>query len=217
MAKDKYTLTQLLEDIQVLLGEIKDGGGKTDERAERERQSKLIVMQMLISLASAYCGKDYREDEKLKNAIETKVEGDELLSGFIFFVSQNQQFDFSWNNMRKRRAQYEEHLMDVVRFLSNVVEDINTAVSTERTEEELHIVFGNLIDVTLKNAEPAIMTNMLWENFHKMASVEKGYSISIKVNERVLVAGNRKKTADVVQLIETAMEIAHSTKSEKEG
>lgn len=58
MGKEVYTLNLLLKDIQDAA--IGDNEGEVDERAQREYQDKLIVMQMLIKLAVAYSGKSTR-------------------------------------------------------------------------------------------------------------------------------------------------------------
>ena len=61
MGKEVYTLNLLLKDIQDAA--IGDNEGEVDERAQREYQDKLIVMQMLIKLAVAYSGKEYENEE----------------------------------------------------------------------------------------------------------------------------------------------------------
>ena len=58
----------LLKDIHDAM--IGDNDGEVDERAQREYQDKLIVMQMLIKLAAVYSGKEYENEVKLKNAID---------------------------------------------------------------------------------------------------------------------------------------------------
>lgn len=98
---------------------------ETGDKYLREYQSKLIVVQMLSYLAESYETENYKDNELLRNAIETKVDGDEQLSGYLFFVSQNPQFDYSWNYMRKCRTNYIEFLVNSIRFLNNVLVDIN--------------------------------------------------------------------------------------------
>ena len=103
--KVHYSFDMLRNDI---LTAPKEDNEKlqTGDKYLREYQSKLIVAQMLSYLAESYETKNYKDTELLRNAIETKVYGDEQLSGYLFFVSQNPQFDYSWNYMRKCRTKY---------------------------------------------------------------------------------------------------------------
>lgn len=87
MDQGKYTLITLLNDIQEAA--IGNNEGKVDEHVVRDYPDKLIIMQMLISSAAMYSGKGYEDEEKLKNAIDVVLKGDEQLSGYMFFVSQN--------------------------------------------------------------------------------------------------------------------------------
>lgn len=116
--KVEYTLSMLLNDIQdELVGSDEDD--KKGEKRGREHQHKLIVVQMLLTLAGSFSKDCYDDDDKLNNAIDVKVSGDELLSGYMFFVSQNPHFDYSWNYMRKRRNNYKEFLADALRFVNS--------------------------------------------------------------------------------------------------
>ena len=99
MEKREYSLETLWKDIQDIPEEI-EGKERLGDKVEREFQSKLIVMHMLIDLASKYCANDYNEEEKLRKALGLEVIKDELLSGYIFFIPQNPQFDYTWSYMR---------------------------------------------------------------------------------------------------------------------
>ena len=202
--KVEYTLSMLLNDIQdELVGS--DDDDKKGEKRGREHQHKLIVVQMLLTLAGAL-GKDYYDDDdKLNNAIDVKVSGDELLSGYMFYVSQNPHFDYSWNYMRKSRNNYKEFLADALRFINNVVMDINMLVSKPRKGNEIHVVFNDILDVALIKETPFVKTRLLWENFNCITAVKKSYTISVKCNDSVLLAGNRKKHSDAENLIDKAL------------
>ena len=84
MDKGNYTFDMLFNDIQA----DSTGGIEIPESvyiSNREYKSKLIVIQMLLCLTDFYKAEDYNSNEKLRNAIEIKVDGDEQLSGYMFF------------------------------------------------------------------------------------------------------------------------------------
>ena len=119
-SKETYSFQMMLNDI--LESSL---SGKQDTLAgEREQQSKLIVLQMLVDKANKYINNNHRDDESLRNAIEIEVNNDHL-AGYIFFVSQNPQFDHSWNYLRKQVKNYLDFLVNAIRFLENILVDIN--------------------------------------------------------------------------------------------
>ena len=204
-AKEKvdYTCEMLLNDIQ---SRPEEDGVETavGDKAEREYRSKLIVVQTLLKLTAFFVDDMYKEDEKLWNAIEVKVNGDEILSGFLFFVSQNPQFDYSWNYMRKRKMGYIEFIAKTVRFIQNVLTDINMLTAKPWAGKDIHVVFNELIDVALIKTPPYVNASIHWENFYRIAVVKKDYNISIKIKDNVLVAGIRNQAADAEKLIDRA-------------
>ena len=212
MDKEKYTLNTLLNDMLETAIGVKEG--EVDERAIRDYQDNLIIMQMLIRCASIYSGKEYENEEKLKNAIDVVLKGDEQLSGYMFFVSQNPQFNYTWSYMRKRRNRYGEYLAEAIRFLNNVVEDINLLANMPREGDEMHVVFGDLIDVDLLVGTPSVRSSVLWKNLYRVAAVKSVYNVSVKMNENVLVAGIRKECADTGKLMDMALEMIDKSKTE---
>ena len=214
MEKEDYTFDLLLNDIQSEPTED-NKSDETNDKAGREYRSKLIVIQMLIGLAELYKTDSYKDDEKLSNAIEIKVNGNEQLSGYIFYVSQNPQFDYSWNYLRKRNANYKEFLANSVRFLINVLDDINILAGKPRAGKYMHVVFHDILDVTLINEKPFVNTRLLWDNFFRLATVKSEYNVCVKVNESVLIAGSRKEPSDMEKLIDSALEMISSNTSEK--
>lgn len=212
MDKEKYTLTTLLNDIQEAAIDVNEG--EVDERVVRDYQDKLIIMQMLIRCASIYSGKEYENEEKLKNAIDVVLKGDEQLSGYMFFVSQNPQFNYTWSYMRIRRDRFGEYLAEAIRFLNNVVEDINLLANMPREGEEMHVVFGDLIDVDLLVGTPSVKSSVLWKNLYRVAAVKRVYNVSVKMNENVLVAGIRKECTDMRELMDMVLEMINKSKTE---
>ena len=199
-----YTFQMLLDDIQES-AIVNDEDAQTDDKASRERQSKLIVLQMLIDRANEYNDESHRDDEKLRNAIDVKVNNDVHLAGFIFYISQNPQFDYSWNYLRKRESSYKEFLIEGIRFLDNVLSDINMLARKTGTTKDVHVVMNDIIDVSLTREKPFVKASVLWENFHRLATVKRDYNFTVKSKECILMAGRRKKTSDAEKIIDAAL------------
>ena len=202
--KEVYTFQMLLDDIQESVV-INDEEAQSDDKASREQQSKLIVLQMLIDRANDYNDESHRDDEKLRNAIDVKVNNDVHLAGFIFYISQNPQFDYSWNYLRKRESSYKEFLIEGIRFLDNVLSDINMLARKTGTTKDVHVVMNDIIDVSLTGEKPFVKASVLWENFHRIATVKRDYNFTVKSKECILVAGRRKKTSDAEKIIDAAL------------
>ena len=183
---------------------------ETDDKYLREYQSKLIVAQMLSYLAESYETENYKDNELLRNAIETKVDGDEQLSGFLFFVSQNPQFDYSWNYMRKCRTNYIEFLVNSIRFLNNVLVDINLLIGKPWPGNNLHVVFHDILDVELTSEVPFVKSRLLWENFYHLVTVKSDYDIIVKANDTLLKASGRKEPSDMKKLIDSVFEMVNN-------
>ena len=151
-----------------------------------------------------------KDNELLRNAIETKVDGDEQLSGFLFFVSQNPQFDYSWNYMRKCRTNYIEFLVNSIRFLNNVLVDINLLTGKPWSGNNIHVVFHNILDVELTSEEPFVKARLLWENFYHLVTVKSDYDIIVKANDTLLKASGRKEPSDMKKLIDSVFEMVNN-------
>lgn len=211
----KYDLDILLDDIQSGFEELADNV-KASNKAKRENKYKLIILQMLIKLALAYSGEEYGDDEKLRRDIETKLNRNELLSGFLFFLSQNPQFDYSWNYMRKQKSSYADFLVDVIRFLNNVVTDVKALAGEATEEKDIHVVMNELFYVELGNVEPYVKTRLKWDEFQRMAIVKKEYSVSVCKKDNTLATGNRKDAETIIKLKAKALErLANSKKCTK--
>ncbi len=211
----EYTLQMLLNDIQEIPVET-EKNSKAGDEAEREHQHKLMIAQMLIYLAASYNNPEYDDDDKLLNAIEHVVNRDEQLSGYLFYVSENPQFDYSWNYMRKRKKGYIEFLARAVRFLINVVVDINVIAECPLDGKDIHVEFNDIIDIEFSKNTPIVKASVLWGNFNCITMVKKDYNVSVKSKDTVLYAGLRKRTEDAKAFFERAIDIAKRTESETE-
>lgn len=204
--KTEYTFEVLLNDIQDSNTDENANGMAANDNAEREHLHKLVIMQMLIYFTVSHRAAEYNDDDILGNAIDIKVNNDELLSGYLFHVSQNPQFDYSWNYMRKRKKSYSNFLVEAVRFLNNVVADINMLAGKPWVASEIHVVFDDVFDVILIEEKPYVKACVLWENFKRVAGVKRNYKISIKAKDCLLVAGVRKKPSDAEKFIDAALD-----------
>ena len=199
-SKETYSCQMMLNDIQESLLR-----GKQDTLAdEREQQSKLIVLQMLVDKANKYINDRHRDDESLRNAIEIEVNNDHL-AGYIFFISQNPQFDHSWNYLRKQVKNYLDFLVNGIRFLENILLDINMLLGKSRSLQGIHVVMNDIIDVHFNEDKPCVKVFVLWENFHKIATVRRYYNFTVKTNDCILMAGRREKASDAEKLIDAVL------------
>lgn len=201
----KYSLEALLDDIQNGFEKLCDDV-KANDNAKRENKHKLIIIQMLAKLAQTYGGEEYNDDEKLRRVIVTNLNLDEILSGFLFFVSQNPQFDYSWNYMRKRKVSYADFLVEGIRFLNNVVADVNVLAGESTEEEGMHVLINELLDIELVNVEPYVKTSIKWENLQCIVTVKKDYNISVYKRDNALATADRKDAETVAKLKAKAME-----------
>lgn len=206
---EKFSFEMLLNDIQecVLGSEV---AARLGDKAERERQSKLIVLQMLIMMAHEYNDDIHHEDEKLRNAIDVKINGDANLAGYIFFVSQNPQFDYSWNYLRKRESSYKEFLVEGIRFLDNALADINMMSGKPQIGKDIHVVMNDILDVSFVGHEPFVKCGVLWENFHRLAKVKRDYNFTVKTKDCILTSGKRKSASDAEKLFDMALAVLNN-------
>ena len=213
--KRKYNHDTLLDDIQ---GDFEDmvGDVKASNKAKREDKNKLIIMQMLIKLAQAYSGEEYSDDVKLCRDIEIKLNGNELLSGFLFFVSLNPQFDYSWNYMRKRKLNYADFLVDAIRFINNVIADVNVLTENPTNEEGIHVLMNELFDIELCNVEPYVKSNFKWENLKHIVAAKKEYNICVCKKDNTLATCSREDSGTITTLKAIALKrLAKSKESTK--
>lgn len=203
-AKNEYTLEILKNDI------VNFEKYNNNKNEVREYNSKLIVLEMMIKMSINYRDKFNGEDEELKKNIEDEVNKDFFLSGYLFYISQNPQFDYSWNYMRMRKTSYVEFLVDAILFFNNVIDDIlmltnmidDILMLTKLGchENDIHIVFNDFFNISLTKETPMVHYGVIWKNFDHLISVKREYPISIKINESILIAGKRKDKFDIRNL-----------------
>lgn len=200
----KYTLGMLLNDILDSSDENCSRIENTDKVA-REHRAKKIVIQMLIEQANAFGADTYKNWEKLTNALEIQVREDKWMSGYMFYVSQNPNYDYSWNYMRKQIDGYVEFLGKAIRFFSNVVDDINAIADSLISEKDIHVIISDIIEVASTQESPCLKARVIWERFKTIANFNPVYQITVKEKDVVLMIGTRNKSTDVSELIKKAI------------
>ncbi len=215
MGMVRYTYDMLFSDIQADLTENIDAS-KSDHKSKREYLSKLIVFEMLLDLAESYKTAGYIDNEKLRNTINIKVDGDEQLSGYMFYVSQNPQFNYSWNYMRQCKTLYKDFLVNSIQFLNNILVDINLLAKKSISDIGIHVIFQDIIDVELIRNKPYVKVRLLWKNFYRLTTIKSEYNIIVKVKDTLLEVCSRNEFSDMENLIDFIL-IANNKLKEKTG
>ena len=195
----EYSFDTLFEDI---LSEYANNFD-ISEKNKREYGEKLIVIKLLLSLGNLYKINNPEEIEILNSEIELNLKNNDMLSDYIFFVSQRKQFDHLWSYMRWYKDRYKEFLVNSIRFFSNILVDINLLRKEIQIEENIHAIFHDILDVEFISQEPYVKTRFLWENFQKLVTIQHKYTICIKIKDNVLKVANRQDTTDTKKIIKT--------------
>lgn len=202
----KYTLERLLNDILDSSNE-NCSENDNDNKATREHRAKKVVIQMLIEQADAYRSDIYKNAEKLSTALDVKVKEDKWMSGYMFYVSQNPNYDYSWNYMRRQVGGYVEFLCNAVRFFTNVIDDINATADRLIGKKNVQVIFSDIIEVAPTQEGTCLKARLIWEKFNTVASFNPVYQITVKVKEVVLMIGTRNGSTDAAELIEKAIKL----------
>ena len=112
--------------------------------------------------------------------------------------------------MRKCRTNYIEFLVNSIRFLNNVLVDINLLTGKPWSGNNIHVVFHNILDVELTSEEPFVKARLLWENFYHLVTVKSDYDIIVKANDTLLKASGRNEPSDMKKLIDSVFEMVNN-------
>ncbi len=184
------------------------------EYLERDYKYKTKVLQTILFLdvpGLVLCGDECNMKED-KKRIGAKVDDDELLSGYIFHVSSNPEFNHTWNYMRKRLDKYVDFLFGTKRFFKFVLRDINILASVLKKEKDIHIVFNELIDVTYTNKTPNITAKMLWDKFYNLTNTGNGYNVSVMIGESTLIVFDCHYKDEADKLCQKVKEVIYNFK-----
>ena len=75
---------------------------------------------------------------------------------------------------------------------------------------------NDIIDISLTMEKPFVKASVLWENFHRIASVTRDYNFTVKSQECTLITGKRKKATDAEKLIDAAIAMLNNVEGSTE-
>lgn len=180
--KDMF-YTQLLEETDT--GEYRMG---KEEFMHRDQSYKKKILQGILYLGESDSNRcdDWEKVEDCMNWLETQLEDDELLFGYTFHVSSNQNFDYTWSYMRKQIDKYASFLFAAKRFIMFVYRDISTLVKFLKPDQDIHIVFSELIDLKFIGTESSIKVSLQWNHFYHITQVANNYRVAVMNKTSVL-------------------------------
>ena len=210
-----YTKAEMFEDIQITLEEC-TADTLEGEKARRDFRHKLKVFQSIfnMNLPPYDLKKDNMDD--IKEALEVYVDGNELLFGYTFFLSLNTNFDYSWNYLRKQMDKYVTFFSEAYKFISYILEDINTMKIDLCENKDLHIEFNELFDVIFTDDKPFVKTTISWENFYQINKVKNGYYISAKIGKTTLLTYYRKYNDKINPFLDGVKQVLTAWKEQTE-
>lgn len=111
---------------------------------------------------------------------------------------------------------YADFLVDAIRFINNVIADVNVLTENPTNEEGIHVVMNELFDIELCNVEPYVKSNFKWENLKHIVAVKKEYNISVCKKDNALATGSREDSGTITTLKAIALKrLAKSKESTK--
>lgn len=188
ISKDKiYTNYSLLDDImnQSDSDEMMQSCNKDDSR---ERRFRLKLLQTICTI----CDDDYSDKidkDEIIHFLEAKIEEEELLYGYTFFLASKQNFCYNWSYLRKQIDNYICFLTDAYIFVNKIVSAINWLISQRTKYKELEFEFNDLFHIKYIDAAPYVRVAFNWENFNSISHLKDkdSYTISIVKNNVVLL------------------------------
>ena len=209
----RYTKAEMLEDILATSEECIENTSK-GEKANRDFRYKLKVLQFIFEMKLPLY--DFEKDnmDDIKKALEVHVDGNEFLFAYTFFLSSNTNFDYSWNYLRKQIDKYIDFFSEVYKFISYVIEDINTMKTSLSGNKDLHIELNELFDVAFVDDKPFVKTIVCWENFYQINKINGGYYISVKIGKTTLLTCYRKYSDNLNQFLDRVKQVLAACKEQ---
>lgn len=180
----KYTISQLIDDIAEEIS-------CDNTNVSHERIYKMKVIQSIFDLNLNESTFNILNKKELEEKIDRYVDENEQLFGYTFFLSANPNFNYTWTFLRKRMKDYKVFLLEVSIFIRQIVDDINTMLSTFKAYTNLEILFNEILCVKFLEKHPYIKSSINWEKFEKIVKIKQPYYISAKLkNEIILTTHN---------------------------
>lgn len=173
-----YTADHLLKDI------YKNQEERSKVAPDQCAQDiyKLKVFNFLCSLKVVQYKDGSSYPEINQDDIEQLIEKDACLFSYTFFLSSIPSYNYTWTYQRQTIDRFIEFIWGACQFIHYVVTDIKVIQSHYCINEKISIEFHDLLEVKFGKDSTA-KTIMIWENFHRIADVKRGYYISIKCED----------------------------------
>lgn len=173
----------------------------TDEnKASKDRDwiyKKKLLGLILDGEISLYKRKDKKEEEKIFNEIDLRVDDNPFLFGFTFFLSSISTFDYNWSYMRAQTEKLKEWLYIVNCFVSCMIENVEALVNSARREEDLELVFNDVFHFTFRDDKTSYSATVDWENFSKLGQVDKNSFFVTIIRQHTILAKLNVRYKDV--------------------
>lgn len=173
-----YTVGRLLDDIR----QNQEERNKVvpDQCAQDKYKLKVFDFLCRFDVAETEEGSNYPKINRDK--IERLIDEDVYLFSYTFFLSSIPSYNYTWTYQRQTIDRFIEFIQQACRFIHYVVADIKVIQSHYCINEKISIEFHDLLEVEF-GKDSTVKTAMIWENFHRIADVKRGYYISIKCED----------------------------------
>lgn len=126
---------------------------------------------------------DKKQD--VKQIVKLIVTQDEPLFGFAYFVSCNSQFGNTWSYLRKQTIGYQEKLVDLFFFFTNIVKAVNQLQELDAEYKKAEFIFNDLFVLSFNEYARPKMT-LEWSKFDHLLHVKDGFTIAVRKDKRML-------------------------------
>ena len=171
-----YNLPSLLNDVNA---DYIERQTKVD-KINVLNQYYLKLFQFLCKVAADVRDKETTTPEIIRSKIEQQLEADTYLFGYTFFLSSNTDYDYTWTYHLQKENKYVDFIHNACLFLLYVLKDIDFIHREYEVNNNVSLVFSDILEVTFIKTEPVAKTKLIWENFNQITRIQKGYYVAIK-------------------------------------
>ena len=179
----KYSVDKLYKDIIAQYEKERE----SEDLNLRDVQHYVKVFSYIYSVVRAVeSGKDYEE----KTVIENKLNNDNSLFSYTFFVSSRSQFDYSWSYLRKQWDEYAKKLNCAYKFIIDMIDKVNVLYEHRSEFIANEFVFADIFVLSFAKATYLPHIEIKWENINSLFNVDNSYHISAKIGDAVQMTIN---------------------------
>ena len=190
---EKYTVGKLFTDIcNQYEAELEAGG----EDLMRDKIYKLNILNRIMILVESV-----NQNNEIAPQVSSCIAENADFYGYTYFLSANQQFNYSWSYLRKQWVAYEKKLDCIVKFLMFMISVVNAVCPQSDELEDYKFMFSDVFEMSLNKECHSPVVNVSWENMNNLFLVDKGFTVSVKRYGIVLLSKyyNERKKDDVAQ------------------